>query len=257
MKYVSLFSGIGGMDLGLDRAGWECVAQVEREPFCRSILRRHWPEVPKHDDVRTFPWWWSSAVRPRVDAVVGGFPCQPFSVSATGYRGGRRTGTGDSRWGWPWMRDAVAHVRPRWVVIENVPGLLNDPSDPFGAVLSDLAALGFDAEWGVVSACALGAPHTRERLFVVADAHGLGLPPADPPSSTAQQPRPGDRRRWAAEPQICRVADGPTGWVDRIRALGNAVVPDVAEHVGRLILNAEATSVDTLDTYPNLDKIEI
>lgn len=239
MNYLSLFSGVGGLDLGLDRAGMTCVGQVERDPFCRSILARHWPEVPRHADARTAARWWDRQSRPTVDLVAGGPPCQPHSIAATGYRGGRRTGTGDARWGWPWMRDVIEITRPRWVLLENVPGLLNSPLDPFGTILADLAALRFDAEWGVVSACAVGAPHPRERLFLVADAHGLGLPPADPPSCTAKQPRPGHGHRWSTEPGVRRMADGTADWVDRIRALGNAVVPDVAEHVGRMIVEAD------------------
>jgi DNA (cytosine-5)-methyltransferase 1 len=94
LTYLSLFTGIGGLDLGLDKAGMECVGQVERIPFCRTVLDEHWPEVPKHDDVRTAPAWWRSGARPVADLVAGGFPCQPFS------KAGRRRGVADERWGW-------------------------------------------------------------------------------------------------------------------------------------------------------------
>ena len=174
LTVLSLFAGIGGLDLGLERAGLRTVGQVEINPFCRSVLARHWPEVPRHDDVRTAPAWWTAAPRPRVDVVAGGFPCQPFSTA------GRRRGVADARWGWPWMVDVVRLVRPRYVLVENVAALLAD-RDAFGWVLADLATLGFDARWGVLSACALGAPHTRERLFLLAYPHrvdgptGLGI----------------------------------------------------------------------------------
>ncbi|MET8278197.1 DNA (cytosine-5-)-methyltransferase [Micromonospora sp. NPDC005174] len=159
--YLSLFTGIGGIDLGLDRAGMNCVGQVERDPFCRSVLDKHWPEVPKHDDVRTAPSWWTARPRPPVRLVAGGFPCQPFSEA------GLRRGIADERWGWPWMAAVVRAVRPQYVLVENVAALLDD-ADAFGWLLGDLAQLGFDAQWSVLSACAMGAPHTRERLFVLA-----------------------------------------------------------------------------------------
>jgi len=163
LNYLSLFSGIqlGGLDLGLDRAGWTCVGQVEIDPFCRSVLDQHWPEVPKHDDVRTAVEWWLGEPRPAVDAVVGGFPCQPFSTA------GRRLGLADNRWGWPWFCDVLRALRPRFVVVENVSALLRD-RDAFSWLLGDLAAIGYDAEWDCIPAAAVGAPHRRDRVFLVA-----------------------------------------------------------------------------------------
>lgn len=241
MNYLSLFSGIGGLDLGLDRAGWTCVGQVEIDPFCRAVLAEHWPEVPRHDDVRTAPDWWRSEPRPAVHAVTGGPPCQPFSSA------GRRRGVADERWGWPWMERVVRAVRPRVVIVENVPALLDDRV-AFGWLLGDLAELGFDAEWGVLSACSLGAPHTRERLFIVAHANGrdgssrlgAGLQALSLPAGHV---RPGP---WsdpvdglvAAARGSRRVADGVPDPLEpaAVRALGNAVVPQVAELVGRMAL---------------------
>lgn len=229
--YLSLFSGIGGLDLGLDRAGMTCVGQVELDPWCRTVLDRHWPEVPKHDDVRTAVDWWTARPRPAVRLVAGGFPCQPFS------RAGRRRGVGDPRWGWPWFRDVVRAVRPEYVLVENVPGLLDD-SDAFGWVLGDLAADGFDADWTVLSACAMGAPHTRERLFL------LAYPPRERVVQRRwlQLPSNLDPQRhlhhWATQPEPHRVADGVPRRVDRNAALGNAVVPAVGEFIGRLITAA-------------------
>ncbi|MET7668988.1 DNA cytosine methyltransferase [Micromonospora luteifusca] len=229
LTYLSLFSGIGGLDLGLDRAGLTCVGQVERDPYCRSVLTTHWPEVPKHDDVRTAPSWWFARPRPVIRLVAGGFPCQPFG------RGGLRLGTSDPRWGWPLFYDLVRAVRPEYVLVENVPGLL-DHADAFGTVLGDLAALGFDAEWSLLSACALGAPHTRERLFVLAYPAGKRLVQR----GGIQRPPHRDPKRhvhhWAAQPEPHRVADGVPRRVDRNRALGNAVVPAVGEFIGRLIV---------------------
>lgn len=241
---LELFAGIGGLSLGLERAGFRVVGQVELDPFCRSVLARHWPEVPRHDDVRTATGWWRSQPRPDVDVVAGGFPCQPVSVA------GRKLGPADPRWLWPAMADVIAALRPRWVVAENVPGLR---TRGLAAVLSDLAGLGYRAAPGTISACAVGAPHPRERLFILAHAAGLrcgqGRPgrPAggDPPrpAQRAQALAHPDRIRpvaargdwWADEPRLDRVAYGVPGRVDRVRALGNAVVPHVAEHIGHLI----------------------
>lgn len=294
MNVLSLFSGIGGLELGLERAGMTTVGQVELDPFCRQVLAKHWREVPRHDDVRTtVDWWTSEPVRPRVDGIVGGFPCQGHSVA------GKQLGTGDERWGWPWYREVVAAVKPAWVLIENVPNLVRTG---LLDVLEDLASLGFDAWWNRVPAAALGAPHLRWRLFVIA-AHperlelrhepgwsgwpfgadqtvvghdGATWSVADPcgpvggsaswstKSRTGREtvrgraPEPGrrgtdladtdceppvrasvawpERDPWAAEPDVARVADGVPSGMDRRRALGNAVVPQVGEYVGRLIM---------------------
>jgi DNA (cytosine-5)-methyltransferase 1 len=247
MNVLSLFSGIGGLELGLERAGMTTVGQVELDPYCRQVLAKHWPEVPRHDDVRTAGAWWLSESRPEVDVVCGGFPCQPFSTA------GLRAGTGDERWGWPWMESVVRMVRPRFVIVENVAELLRDRL-AFGLVLSGLAELGFDAEWGVLSACAVGAPHARRRVFVVAHPAGHALPRQVPPhprrgKTGRDEPRGGHRsaRRdwWVREPALDRVAHGvPRSVVrDPLHGLGNAVVPQVAERIGRVIMAADAGQV--------------
>lgn len=262
MNYLSLFSGIGGLDLGLDRAGWTCVGQVEKDPYCQRVLAKHWPEVPRHDDVRTAVEWWRSRPRPAVRAVVGGWPCQPVSTA------GRRLAQADDRWLWPATAAVIRELRPYWVLLENVAGLLGRG---MGDVLGDLAACGYDAEWDCVPAAAVGAPHLRDRVFIVAYPSGrrtgrtrgsVGDGP-DRLRLAAQELAHADgvgRRRqaqfqpagwpepvhsgwWAAEPRVGRVADGVPGRVDRLRALGNAVVPQVAEWIGRLILAADRTEV--------------
>ena len=237
MNVLSLFSGIGGLDLGLERAGMTVVGQVEIDPWCRKVLAKHWPEVPRHDDVRTAAGWWGDRAAP--DLVCGGFPCQPASTA------GKRRGPTDGRWLWPAMAGVIRHLRPRYVLVENVLGL---STAGLGDVLGDLAALGFDADWGVLSACAVGAPHPRARLFIVA--HADDGQPDQPQSETwAADERPVPWRRpvgpgrshwWASEPGVARVADGVAGRVDRTRALGNAVVPQVAEHIGRMVMEAAA-----------------
>lgn len=243
LNVLSLFAGIGGLELGLERAGMTTVGQVELDPFCQRVLARHWPEVPRHDDVRTAPEWWGAEPRPRVDVVCGGFPCQPFSTA------GLRRGTADERWGWPWMAAVVRAVRPSYVVVENVANLLRD-SDAFGWLLADLAELGFDAEWSVLRASDVAAPHRRERLYLVAypsvghesdQGAAAGTTPSwrEPGGSGLS---PNGRARWLPEPAVDRVAHGlPSGMVRApLHALGNAVVPAVAEHIGRLIVEDAA-----------------
>jgi DNA (cytosine-5)-methyltransferase 1 len=244
---LELFAGIGGLSLGLERAGFAVAGQVEIDPFCRSVLATHWPEVPRHDDVRTAAGWWRSQPRPAVDVVAGGFPCQPVSTA------GRGLGPADPRWLWPAMAAVIGDLRPGWVIAENVPGLR---TRGLAAVLSDLRGLGYRAATGTISACAMGAPHTRERLFILAHAQGIGCGQGRPGGPAGGHP-PGPAQRaqalahahrlrgnaprghwWADEPGVDRVADGVPGRVDRVRALGNAVVPQVAEHIGHLVLAA-------------------
>lgn len=235
MNVLSLFSGIGGLDLGLERAGATIVGQVELDPFCQRVLAKHWPKVPRHDDVLTCVDWWFAESRPRVDCVAGGFPCQPVSDA------GRRLAQADSRWLWPDMFAVIRAIEPVWIVAENVSGLLRlGLSD----VVSDLDSEGYQIRTGTVTACAMGAPHTRERLFVIAHTQGKGRCPwrTDDRSLkqaiTKQQNRsgPAGLTWWSVEPSVDRVAYGVPGRLDRCRALGNAVVPQVAEYIGRLLI---------------------
>ncbi len=235
MNVLSLFSGIGGLDLGLERAGMTVVGQVEIDPWCRQILAKHWPEVPRHDDVRTTAGWWRGDNRPAVDVVAGGFPCQPFSCA------GLQRSVADPRWMWPAFADVIAALRPRYVFVENVSALVRD-GRAFGWLLADLHGLGFDAEWSLVSACSLGASHTRDRLFLVADSRSAGSQGLhDAVGQVDLQPVAATlRRQWHPEPDVDRVAYGIPHRIHRLRGLGNAVVPQVAEHIGRLIMEAAA-----------------
>jgi len=235
LSFGSLFAGIGGLDLGLERAGMTCAWQVEKDEFCRKVLTKHWPDVPKYGDIFDVGF----TQLPPVDLVCGGFPCQPFSVA------GKRQGAADERYLWPELARAVGETKPRWVLLENVPGLLAMAGE-FGQVLSDLAALGFDAEWDCIPAAAVGAPHLRYRVFIVAYPKGQRCgkgrerrPSREP--SGLQDTKGALAYRWqgnpwATEPAVGRVANGVPSRVDRIKALGNAVVPQVAEWIGRRII---------------------
>jgi DNA (cytosine-5)-methyltransferase 1 len=237
MRFLSLFAGVGGMDLGLERAGMRCVAQVELDDYCRSILARRWPRVPKFKDVRTFT---RPQLRGRVDLVAGGFPCQDISSA------GKKAGIGGARSGlWKEMLRIVRSFRPSYVLVENVAALRSRGLD---VVLGDLAASGFNAEWDCLPAAAFGAPHLRDRLFIVAHAKRLGRDGASVlPDGDEAEPRPraptqnggvveGLGRRYRAYPRDLRMDDGAAAAVDRIRGCGNAVYPPTAEWLGRQIL---------------------
>ena len=265
MIYGSLFSGIGGIDLGLDRAGMHCAWQVEIDPYCRRVLEKHWPDVPRFEDVRSCCGNNLSGV----DLIAGGFPCQ--DLSQAGQRGGI---DGEKSGLWAEFARIVFEVRPRFVLLENVAGLLTGGGMP--RVLGDLAERGYDAEWDSISAHSVGAPHIRDRVFITAysrnansesepartiddrEASRLSTPSgvSDPDSHRLRLEREWGRKQhsepwqtesvndgeenwWKTRPEICGVADGiPTRLdKDRLKALGNAVVPQCAELVGRRILS--------------------
>lgn len=249
VNVLSLFAGIGGFELGLERAGMTTVGQVEIDPYCTKILARHWPEVPRHDDVRTACEWWQSAPRPTVDLVCGGFPCQPFSLA------GKQLGVTDQRWMWPAMADIIRGVRPRYVLVENVSSLVRDGL-AFGEVLADLHRLGFDAEWATFHASDFGAPTPRKRVYLLAYAASVdgqsrdrlgksGIRESPLAVGGLSSPPAHQRRRaaseWLArEPRVDRLADGIPAQVDRLRVIGNAVVPQIAEHIGRQLILGKA-----------------
>jgi DNA (cytosine-5)-methyltransferase 1 len=264
----SLFSGIGGIDLGLERAGMEVRWQVEIDEWCRRVLTKHWPDVPKYGDITTLT---GEELAP-VDLLCGGFPCQPVSVA------GRRLGDADDRWLWPEFIRVVRLVRPTWVLVENVPGLRSAASGRlFGGILADLAACGFDAEWDCIPASAVGAHHQRDRLWLVAYSNDTGCQEQQWPLPVGTQLRSVERQRstdvadaderrrhgrtgqfgqgrwrepadcgwWEPESPFRGVVDGVPRRVDRLRGLGNSVVPQVVEHVGRMIVSAATAGIPT------------
>ncbi len=159
LRVGSLFSGIGGFDLAAERAGAEIVYQVEIDPWCQRVLSKHWPDVPRFGDIKEI----DTHELPNADIVCGGFPCQPVSLA------GRQAGAGDDRWLWPEFLRIIRETQPRWVLAENVPGLLsNDAGRTFGGILRDLAKSGYVVEWDCVPAAVVGAPHRRDRVWIVA-----------------------------------------------------------------------------------------
>lgn len=233
---LDLFSGIGGFSLGLERAGMRTAAFCEIDPFCRSVLNRHWPHVPLYHDIHQL-----SARRlqhdfiPTIDIICGGYPCQPFSVA------GRQQGANDPRHLWPEMRRLLREIRPRWIVCENVAGHIELGLDD---VLADLEASGYAATTFVIPACAVGAPHRRDRVWIVAHAAGLGL--ARAVGSQSRQPTQtlsaGSLRWDLPTPFTVGSDDGIPFRVERTQALGNAVVPQIPEIIGRAIIAFEAAA---------------
>lgn len=160
MNFLSLFAGIGGMDLGLERSGWRCVGQVEIEPFCQKVLAKHWPDVWRWNDVKTLTAELIQQHCGHVDAIVGGFPCQDISVA------GKGAGLEGERSGLYWQIHRLAvEVRPTWLLLENVPALRTRGADD---VLLSLAEAGYVAWPFVVGADDLGASHRRKRVWIVA-----------------------------------------------------------------------------------------
>ena len=273
MTHVSLFSGIGGIDLAAHWAGFKTIQFVERDPFCQKILAKHFPDIPIHDDITTFD---AILFRGRVDLLSGGFPCQPFSVA------GKQRSKEDDRYLWPEMLRVITQARPTWVVGENVPGIISLALDD---CLLSLEAEGYATRTLVLPASGVGACHRRYRVFIIAhsqeqpsndgnteprpetrtefrnsDSQGAttftkreGLEGDWPEGPTSNQnasnsiscglsrkPRgwagaftqngyaqlqQGDWRDWGVKPVIRRGDDGFPGRVDRLRSLGNAVVP--------------------------------
>ena len=263
MKVGSLFAGIGGFDLGLERAGFEIAWQVEIDPYCQRVLAKHWPRVKRYGDIKAIDW----ATLEPVDLMCGGFPCQPFSLA------GKRRGTADDRYLWPAMLSGIQQLQPTWIIGENVPGLVGPVLD---TVLSDLETAGYDVQTLAVPACAFDSSHIRQRIWIVAysEKHGRVTEGRSSSGCEGESEQPlqtmadssieqWDRWRdwtcgWEREPQealrdarergrqeawmsvpeslLGRVAHGVPARVDRLRGLGNAIVPHIAEWLGRQIM---------------------
>lgn len=276
LKVLDLFSGIlvGGFSLGLERTGgFSTVAFCEIEEFPRRVLAKHWPGTPIHRDVRNLKGEDVGAV----DVICGGYPCQPFSTA------GKRRGAEDDRHLWPEYRRLVEELGPDWVIGENVAGHISMGLDD---VLSDLEALGYACRAFVVPACAVGAPHRRDRIWVVAhaergksskrldanqergrpqqaeqarlgdchaaDAERIGLPGSGRTINASNKPQAGQGETdqpfhalgWPTEPPVRGADDGVPAGLDaaRLKALGNAVVPQIPELIGRAILQARGAA---------------
>ncbi len=248
----SLFAGIGGIDLGFERAGFKTLWQVEIDPYCRKVLERHFPEAERFEDVREVG---KHNLKP-VDVICGGFPCQDISNA------GDQAGIDGLRSGlWSEFHRVIRILRPRYAFIENVAALVGLGLE---RVLCDLAAIGYDAEWQLVSAADIGASHWRSRIWILAypgcagihergfDSDALsevpilrGTPRHELPREQSisekvlaqlRGTRAGSHPHWEIEPDLARVVDGVPKRMDRIRGCGNAVVPQIPELYAKEII---------------------
>lgn len=270
MNVLDLFSGIGGFSLGLERAGMTTVAFCEIDENCHKVLRKHWPHVPIFTDVSKLT---KDQLDANIDVIAGGFPCQDISLA------GRGAGLEGARSGlWFEYHRLIKEIRPRYAIIENVSALRSRGLDQ---VLRSLAEIGYDAEWHCIPASALGAPHQRDRIWIVAHTERGGLQKRDlrnqrqdrstlsegtttvtsqsSSSSTSLADADSAQREgrwlprrtyekyadissagwWETEPDVGRVAYGVPAWAHRLKQLGNAVVPQIPELIGRAIMDYE------------------
>ena len=243
MRHVDLCSGIGGFALGFEWAGLSYpVMFCDIEKWSRHIVSKHWPDVPIAKDVKELANDPDGLI-PDCDILTAGYPCQPFSVA------GRQKGVEDDRHIWPYICKIVAQKRPTWCIFENVYGHISLGLDE---VLSDLETEGYSSRTFIVPACGVYAPHKRDRIYIVAytDSQRLQgrlsgwqnkeresqLGYARCSSTIHRQPI---QNGWAVEPSICRVAHGIPRRVDRLRGLGNAIVPQIAMRIGQTIKAVE------------------
>lgn len=238
MRVLSLFSGGGLGDYGLMLAGMEIVGQVEIDEYCQKILKLRWPGVPKWRDIRDVKGEEIKRVCGTVDLIAGGFPCQDVSLA------GKRAGLEGKRSTlWSEFYRVVCEIQPRWIVVENVPGLLSANNGEFmRKILWNLFESGYDAEWDHIPARAVGAPHRRDRIIIVAYSNRVRRKKMDFFFSRTALIG-SNSRTWNGKlmdkPDIERVANGIPNQLDRLKSLGNAVVPQVAEYIGRCIIEAD------------------
>ncbi len=250
MKLLDLFSGIGGFSLAGQWAGFETVQFVEIDKFCQKVLRKHWPNVPIHDDIKTFTY------KEPVTLLTGGFPCQPFSQA------GKKKGNKDDRYLWPEMARIIRECKPNWIIAENVSGILAMAIDN---IISDLEAENYSVEIFLLPACAANAPHRRNRVWIVAKLNGERCKIRENNEQfiymeeneewyiqkTHEKWREFQPRSWQTfranewfnyNAGICRDIHGIPNWMDRIKSLGNSIVPQVVYPIMKCIYEIEKDS---------------
>lgn len=280
LKLLDLFSGIGGFSLGLESTGFfETIGFVEKDKFCQKVLKKHWNNINIEEDIRNV-----KGERYAADIITGGFPCQPFSVA------GKRKSTADDRYLWDEMLRVIREVKPRWVIGENVEGIVNiNEGMVLRQVLTDLEKEGFQSQCIIIPASGIGAWHQRKRIWIVANSHNNGSyrsqRNATKQSSNEQKDRLSfrddqdvsnsnvkglERYRdeyelrevkqeknfiwssndgtkeswWQIKSELCGVPNGVSYELDkdrsnRIKALGNSIVPQIARQIGLSIMEAE------------------
>jgi len=255
IRVLDICSGIGGFSLGLESTEkFETVAFCENESFCKKVLNKHWPEVPIYNDLKEIgndP----EKIQEEFDLICGGIPCQPFSVA------GRKKGKEDNRHLWPYMFEIIKQKAPTWVIVENVNGFVNVALDD---VCLDLETEGYATQSFIIPACGIEAPHRRDRVWAIG--RNMANPPklsgdecvdkGNQPCNRKQQGvqtqfgREGSygthfqTKQWGLEPTVGRVAHGVPNRVDRLKALGNSIVPQIIYHIGIAIANEERGEPD-------------
>jgi len=224
MKVLDLFSGIGGFSLGLERAGMETIAFVEYNKACQMVLRKHWRETPIFPDIKTF----DSECVGSVDLICGGFPCQPFSNASAGRRVAEDL--------WPEMARIVWQIRPKWVIAENV------QEAPILKAQKDLELVGYKCERRNITATQCGADHKRSRWWLIAHADNKSEFSSALNAETSMLSEL-CKGLWGPEnyARAVRVPDGVSHRMDRLKQLGNTVLPQIPEAIGRAIMQAEMT----------------
>ncbi len=253
--HSSLFSGIGGFDLAAEWCGWDNIFQVEIDKFCQKVLTKNFPNVKRYGDIKEFD---GTKYTGTIDVISGGFPCQPFSIA------GKRKGKEDDRYIWDEMLRVISEIKPKIVVCENVTGIISLELDK---VLSDLEAQDYSTETFIIPACAVNAPHKRERIWIISYSNkerlqyrnffkskeiqnikkriqnnrkinrlgGEWITSNTNDTSTNYKIQTGRNmssgeiwKKGTAESCVCGVDDGLPNRVDRIKGLGNAIVPQIA-----------------------------
>ena len=233
MTHLSLFTGIGGLDIAAEWAGFQTVGQCEWAEYQTKVLEKHWPDVTRWRDIRTLTkesFYERTGLR-TVDVISGGFPCQPHS------KAGRRRASCDDRDLWPEMRRVISEIRPTWVVGENVRGILSSEDGRFfRGILREFSELGYDVGWCCIRASEVGGVHNRERIGIIAHTSRVRRMGDEPKIDRMDRnkqalndpysgPEEWQRQCNLFEPKLLRDHDGVPNWVDRIKCLGNAVVP--------------------------------
>ena len=253
LKIGSLFSGIGGFELGFESTGrFQTAWQVECDPYANKVLAKHWPNVRRHDDVRTWP---EKDTEP-VDVLMGGFPCQDISTA------GSKKGLEGERSGLFFEIIRIAGIlRPRFICLENVAALATSRGG-LNRVIGHLTDAGYDCEWEIISAKSVGAWHQRRRMFIIATRNVADTSSQRCQETVVRLPEQGceagsevllpkDKRTrqtppwqrvsdpasyWQSEPRICRVVDGLPNRVDRVTVIGNAICPQVSRIVAERVI---------------------
>jgi DNA (cytosine-5)-methyltransferase 1 len=238
LKHLGLFEGIGGFSLAARWMGWETKAWVEIDTDCQNILRKNFKNAKGYSDIKQFD---GKRYAGQIDIITGGFPCQPFSTA------GKQNGTNDDRSLWHEMFRVIREVKPKFVVAENVYGIVNMELDN---ILFDLESEGYQTETFVLPACSVGAPHQRKRVWIIANIDGWGRNAqsrictcASERNSSNDADRSnadiGEQKEWMVEPDLVRVVYGVSRKLDKIRVkqLGNSIVPQLAFRIFQFISN--------------------